>query len=247
MLYIIYLICYYYLYIVCNIDQSEHPVFIKNLGELTNLVNLHLEDNNIDDNSIKMMCAALTNTTKLKKLDLGGNKISPEGLYSLANHLTSLPSLAGLVLKNNIIGTKISEQQMAVIEYILSWMPFPEPEEITPPKALLTLGEQLTCLKDLDLLDISGNKIKGEDLEGFFEELHNCTKLTVLGLHDNELGDIGMKHLAGNLKNVKSLKRLTLGFNSINAVGGKILCKELSNLKNLNALGLERILHIKHY
>ena len=64
---------------------------------------LDLGGTNLNDNDILRLVTALEGT-KLTTLDLGYNKIGPEGAHAIANVLSEMPQLTTLVLGFNKIG-----------------------------------------------------------------------------------------------------------------------------------------------
>jgi hypothetical protein len=82
------------------------------LRTMTNLKNLSLDNNNIGDDSIAVLCSRVLPEISLKRLYLDGNKIGNVGCQSLLELFNngSLPSLNGLMLfRNPNISSELKE------------------------------------------------------------------------------------------------------------------------------------------
>ena len=173
---------------------------------LCELRRLNLGNNNITDEGVEHLCTALTHTNgKLNSLDLGLNKITDKGVEHLSTAFTCTNcKLNSLNLAYNNITDKGVEHLSAALT-------------------------RTNC--KLNSLNLWYNNITDEGVEHLSTVLTrtNC-KLNSLYLGGNNITDEGIKHLSTALTRANwKLKSLNLEFNKITQQG-----KNLLNSLNIN-------------
>ena len=182
------------------------------ISSLTHLKNLHLNDNQLRDDSLSALVALAGLTT----LSLDKNKIGSKG----ADALASLKSLSTLTLRANGLGDE-GAQALATLRSLRTLDLHNNNIGDAGAKALA----QLTGLRSLIL---SGNVI-GDDGATALSQL---TSLKTLSLEDNRLGADGAKALGS----LTALTSLNLSGNRVGPQGAE----GLSRLTNLSKLFLSR-------
>eukprot|EP00984_Skeletonema_dohrnii_P009312 scaffold3549_cov110-Skeletonema_dohrnii-CCMP3373.AAC.14 len=191
-----------------------------------NLAIVHLEYNDIDDEGLHALVAGLINChnltslclsgnelvtaaglrslstlfqsdhCRLERLDLDGFNIDDDGSAVLSAGLGSLPRLKSLYLANNSIGDQglqslvggmvnCNLEQLILSTNLCS---------LSGHRSLGTLVQRATSLKSLNLC---GNAIDDEGLQGLVEGMANCCSLQTLYLSDNHLiTAVGLRSIA---------------------------------------------------
>ena len=167
---------------------------------LCELKRLNLGNNNITDEGVEHLCTALTHTNgKLNSLDLGLNKITDKGVEHLSTAFTCTNcKLNSLNLAYNNITDKGVEHLSAALT-------------------------RTNC--KLNSLNLWYNNITDEGVEHLSTALTrtNC-KLNSLYLGGNNITDEGIKHLSTALTRANwKLKSLNLEFNKITQHGKNLL------------------------
>jgi len=201
------------------------PDGIKNLAVLTNLINLDLSWNDVDDSTL-LSLIGLENLEylNLSNLNSSGRTISTEGV----DHLSQLSKLKFLDLSyNRQIGNLTSNQLSTLSNLVwlnlsandLSFEGVSDFSLLINLKALLLNSNHIGMegarvigeLTDLTRLELHGNAICSEGAQS----LSKLKNLRVLDLSVNEIGDVGAEVVAG----FKNLRKLSLNNNYITREG----------------------------
>ena len=250
------------------------------IGELIhagkNLVVLEIDGNNITDDGVKCLCLALSESkSKIKKLSLGRNKITNEGVRHLVQNLgesnlthlnlsrneitddgvtrlasfpsTSLCKLSHLNLSSNSITEKGVDTLCKALIKDRCTLKYLNLANIAPiaDKAIQKLFETLSK-RECKLRQLN---LSQNNINDTHVQFFSQSSLLHLNLSQNEITDDGVKHFCDALSEGNcALKRLNLSRNgSITHKGIKNLCKVLHKL---NQLGLDGIgigyLGVKH-
>lgn len=135
------------------------------LPKLHFLTELELQCNKISKEEIKDLAESLKYCSKLKLLDLYGNKINPYCVEMLCNiSFKNMPLLESLSLGENRIGRN----------------------------GVIILSQNLKYLNNLKILDLQSNNIPLSGLEIFCNELYFTPKLQVLDLGNNDFKGDGI-------------------------------------------------------
>ncbi len=166
-----------------GIDNEQVAIISNGLEQNKNLVELHLENNQITDVGARHLITALEKNDCIEKINLSGNKISADNLEKinvllLRNqkfarlNINKLGNIASLDLSNNNhndedvkIIVKGLGQNNTLITLDLS------NNQITDTGAELIINE-LKQNKTLLTLNLSGNKISDENLKLIEQDLH---------------------------------------------------------------------------
>ena len=244
-----------------NVDmKSIMEQLLPVLRECSNLSSLCLSNNNLT--SLAEFGPVIYNNTTLRSLDFSHNSISPKSLPELAaglaqltnltalnmeavatnsimlsrldNLFAKLPHLTYLNLSRNFIRdacqlAKMLKQCHALVDLRL--------DELDHSKSadLMELIQVFPTLPNLHRLDFNGNKIGL--LDPFCDYLAQCTRMEVLHLRDNAIGDTYLKTLTGALP--VSLTELNLQKNRGDDEGIIALLTSLPiRLTNLSSLAM---------
>ncbi|ROL45086.1 Ribonuclease inhibitor [Anabarilius grahami] len=200
----------------CNLTDKSCSALAAILGADTNLKELNMNNNNLQDLGVKLLCTGLKNINcKLEILRLCNCSVTEEGYKALASALRSNPShLKELDLTGNDPG------QSGV-------------------KEISDLLQDPNCqLKTLSLCECRITEKQCGILTSALKS--NLSHLRELNLSGNELGDSGVKHLCDVLKDSHcKLERLRLSNCSVTEEGYKALASALrSNPSHLIELDL---------
>ena len=224
------------------------------IGELvhaiTDLVALEIDGNNLTDDSVKCLC--LTSESKIKKLSLGRNKITDEGVQHLVQNLGE-SNLTHLNLSRNGItddgvtrlASFLSTSPCKLSHLNLSSNPIEEKGVDSLCKALTKNG---CTLKYLNLANIE--PVTDGAIMTLFQTLskREC-KLRKLNISQNFINDTHVQFFSQKAlpKENFTLLQLNLSQNEITDIGVKHLSAALSKrncaLKQLNLSGNSSITH----
>ena len=229
----------------------------RDIGELIHaskdLVALEIDGNNITDDGVKCLCLALSESkSKIKKLSLGRNKITNEGVRHLVQNLGE-SNLTHLNLSRNEITddgvTRLASfpsTSLCKLSHLnLSFNPIGEKGVDSLCKALIKNG---CTLKYLNLTNIA--PIADGAIQKLFKTLSKLEcKLRQLNLSQNNINDKHVQFFSQSAlpKENFTLLQVNLSQNKITDVGVKQLSTALSKgncaLKQLNLSGNSSITH----
>eukprot|EP00439_Symbiodinium_sp_Y106_P062331 s1165_g9.t1 len=195
------------------------------------LVKLVLSENSISDVGMEAIAACLPGTLQI--LDISHNIIGDGGAGCLASALCKLPELRQLYISANSFG----ENGFAALASKLPLCP----KLSTLRAAKLGLGDALQALAlvlpqcpNLQSLCLNENQmgsasasLLASTLTSFIEELQ---------LDDNEIGDVGIRALAGRFKDSSHLRLLSLNENCFGDSGAAALARALPSCAALRTL-----------
>jgi Leucine-rich repeat (LRR) protein/GTP-binding protein EngB required for normal cell division len=221
-----------------KLSAESLKILARNLKGLTNLQVLYLYNNQIAYAGMQALTRNLKGLTNLKELRLDNNQIRHAHMQVLAPHFKGLTNLQKLYLNANQIGD-------AGIQALA-----PNLKELTNLKHLFlshnqigdagmqALAPNLKGLKNLKKLYLESNQIGDAGMQALAPNLKGLTNLQELYLSYNPIGDAGMQALAPNLKGLTNLKNLSLYNNQIGYAGIQALAPNLKGLTNLRCLAL---------
>ena len=170
------------------------------VGGMPRCTKLHLEHNNIGDESAKELAEGLKLCQQLSYLHFNNNKISDDGVIGLANSLV-------------LMHTSLSAESKSVLYRI-----YLERNKIGD-KGAIGLGYCLKHCKNLSVLCLDHNQISHEGAKGLADGLEHCKRLRRFTVSHNKLGNRGVENLACILLHCKGLGRLNLSHNEISDEG----------------------------
>uniref|UniRef100_A0A8C1C7E3 NACHT domain-containing protein n=1 Tax=Cyprinus carpio carpio TaxID=630221 RepID=A0A8C1C7E3_CYPCA len=196
----------------CGLTDKSCPALATVLGSDTNLKELNMNNNNLQDSGVELLCTGLKNINcKLEILSLKNNCITEGGCHVLAAALNSNPSnLTELDLSENKLGNP-------------------------GMKIILTLFENVQCR--LEKLKLNCISITDEGCAALASAFNS--NLRELDLSRNQIGDSGVTEISSLLRNSQTLQILRLSDCSISEEGYKALSSALrSNPSHLIELDL---------
>ncbi|XP_051747353.1 NACHT, LRR and PYD domains-containing protein 3-like isoform X1 [Ctenopharyngodon idella] len=231
----------------CNLTDKSCSALAIVLGSDTNLKELNMNNNKLQDSGVKMLCTGLMNIKcKLEILRLSCCYMTDEGCSALTSALKSNPShLRELDLSKNELGDSgvknlsdlLMNQQFNLEKLHLSGCSLTEKQ---CPILISALKSNPSHLRELNL---SGNKIKNIGVKHLCDILKDShCKLERLRLSDSYMSEEGCSALTSALKSKLSpLRELDLSRNKLGDSGVKNLSDLLMNQQfNLDKLHLNR-------
>lgn len=212
----------------------------------------------------KALIAALSCNTRVKELDLQGNKIGTRGVRELRSMFFENLFITDLNLANNMIGNggshdigKILQDSKFLVQVNVSGNEFDDSKSselangIALNKSIQVLnlshnrfmsgagrdfGLAIEVNRSLTELDLSWNHLRLEGAVGFANGLAWNKSIAILNISFNGFADDGAAAIGRALAHNKTLKSLDLSYNRITDVGAQALAKGLSNNKRLEVL-----------
>uniref|UniRef100_A0A8C2H7N6 Uncharacterized protein n=1 Tax=Cyprinus carpio TaxID=7962 RepID=A0A8C2H7N6_CYPCA len=169
----------------CGLTDKSCPALASVLGSDTSLKVLNMNNNNLQDSGVKLLCTGLKNINcKLEILSLKNNCITEGGCHVLAAALNSNPSnLTELDLSENKLGNP-------------------------GMKIILTLFENVQCR--LEKLKLNCISITDEGCAALASAFNS--NLRELDLSRNQIGDSGVAEISSLLRNSQTLQILRSEF-----------------------------------
>uniref|UniRef100_A0A8C2DE10 Uncharacterized protein n=1 Tax=Cyprinus carpio TaxID=7962 RepID=A0A8C2DE10_CYPCA len=169
----------------CGLTDKSCPALASVLGSDTSLKVLNMNNNNLQDSGVKLLCTGLKNINcKLEILSLKNNCITEGGCHVLAAALNSNPSnLTELDLSENKLGNP-------------------------GMKIILTLFENVQCR--LEKLKLNCISITDEGCAALASACNS--NLRELDLSRNQIGDSGVTEISSLLRNSQTLQILRSEF-----------------------------------
>jgi Ran GTPase-activating protein (RanGAP) involved in mRNA processing and transport len=167
---------------------------------LTNLVELNLSRNDLDDETIKQLSAGITSNVakSLLKLDLRKNSFGPEGFTALCLALRNSNVKTLRISDNSKLGPKSMESVCSSM-ILLSLGELEMNECNIGDEGAILLGEALMNVKKdgrISHLEIGANNITHKGFESIARGASLCTSLIVLRAHENVIGSHGFDALS---------------------------------------------------
>jgi len=198
-----------------NLDWESEDArrLMKALEECSKLQSLNLGKNKLGPQGANSVAATLQRPGfPLVELNLGGNAILVDGAKSISDALVRNEGLRTLNLQSNRLGEKGAKELAAALE---------------------SSSAKLTAL------NLSLNSLGAEGGEAIGKALAVNRTLTSLDLGENMLGSQGAIAVGRALQSNSSLTLLNLQRNGVDPEGAKALASGLQNNRTLNTLKLQ--------
>ncbi|XP_026109007.1 NLR family CARD domain-containing protein 3-like [Carassius auratus] len=199
----------------CGLTDKSCPALASVLGSDTNLKELNMNNNNLQDSGVNLLCTGLKDINcKLEILRLSDCSISEEGYKALSSALRSNPSH---LIELDLTGNDPGESGVKQLSDLLQ----------DPNCQIKTLSLKKNCITE------GGCHVLAAALNS------NPSNLTELDLSENKLGNPGMKIILTLYENVQCrLEKLKLNCISITDEGCAALASAFNS--NLRELDLSR-------
>ncbi|XP_051727196.1 NACHT, LRR and PYD domains-containing protein 12-like isoform X2 [Ctenopharyngodon idella] len=216
----------------CNLTDRSCSALATVLGSETNLKELNMNNNNLQDSGVKLLCTGLDNC-KLKVLRLSDCSITEEGYKALASALRSNPShLIELDLTGNDPGQSgvkeldnlLQDQncQLNTLRFLKSPAALEACEYLTNVLSISPL-----LLTELDLSEDKLEDLDGEKLSALLMDSHS--KVEKIKLNNCGLTEKSCSVLATVLSSKTILKELNLNNSRLLDSGIREICEGLKN------------------
>ncbi|XP_026102433.1 NACHT, LRR and PYD domains-containing protein 12-like [Carassius auratus] len=228
----------------CNLTDKSCSALATILGSDTSLKELNLNNNNLQDTGVKLLCSGLNNIQcKLEMLSLSDCSITEEGYKALASALRSNPShLIELDLTGNDPGQSGVKELCDVLhdpKCKLKTLRFlgPAAEEACQYVAGI-VGKNPLLLRELNLSECELGDTRVNQITALLQDKH-CT-LNTLILCGCRITEKQCQILTCALcSNLSHLRKLNLSRNELNDTGANHLCDVLKNTDyNLERLSI---------
>ncbi|XP_048031652.1 NLR family CARD domain-containing protein 3-like [Megalobrama amblycephala] len=205
----------------CNLTDKSCSALVTVLGSDTNLKELNMNNNNLQDSGVKQLCTGLTNIKcKLEILSLSCCDMTDEGCSALTKALKSNPShLRELNLSRNKLGDSgvknlsdlLMNPQFKLEKLDLSYC------SITEKQCLILTSALKSNPSHLRELNLSWNKLGDSGVKHLCDILKDShCKLEILNLHYCGITDVSsLTQYLTNSTALQFLKELDLSYNKI--------------------------------
>ncbi|XP_067220009.1 NACHT, LRR and PYD domains-containing protein 12-like isoform X2 [Chanodichthys erythropterus] len=219
----------------CNLTDKSCSALAAVLGSDTSLKELNMNNNNLQDSGVKLLCTGLKNLNcKLEILRLSKCSVTEEGYKALASALRSNPShLIELDLTGNDPGQSGVKELSDLLQdpncqlKTLRFLRAAADEACQYVERIV--GKNPLLLRELNLSKHELGDTGVNQIAALLQDKH-C-QLNTLTLNDCNLTDKSCSALAAVLGSDNNLKDLNMNNNNLQDSGVKLLC---TGLKNLN-------------
>uniref|UniRef100_A0A672R4Q3 Uncharacterized protein n=1 Tax=Sinocyclocheilus grahami TaxID=75366 RepID=A0A672R4Q3_SINGR len=227
----------------CDLTDKSCSVLATVLESDTRLKELNMNNNNLQDSGVKLLCTGLKSLKcKLEILRLNNNRITAEGCAALISAFNSNPSnLKVLNLSENKLGNSGIEKichLMKNLHCILEKLKLNNCELTEESCSVLaTVLSSKTILKEMNL---NNSRLLDSGVKEICEGLKNpVCELNILKLNNCELTEESCSVLATVLSSKTILKEMNLNNSRLLDSGVKEICEGLKNpVCELNILKL---------
>uniref|UniRef100_UPI00398EED01 protein NLRC5 isoform X1 n=2 Tax=Pristiophorus japonicus TaxID=55135 RepID=UPI00398EED01 len=193
----------------CNIGVKGVTHLSSALEICHQLEEIDLHDNELGDAGIAMVVAVLPQMGSLRKIELGGNNITVDGILNIANAISTC---------SNILDIEVSDGgNVATIRFYTGSMTIPvnrSSRSSTPPMECEGSHEAVLSLVNC--------KLEAQHVQALSTILQHHPPLASLDLSGNELKDHGLRTLVEILPDFHISKLINLSNNGISEDG--VLC-----------------------
>ena len=179
---------------------------------VTSLKVVSIENNDVDDEAVNDVVAALTSNTGIKQLWIGENHFTPNGI--------------------SIILQPLIQQQSMLDVLDLSYANLSSKETAENISKTLSGNE---CIQQLWL---EGNSLSLQYIAIIVEGIKNCVNISVLNLRDNNISENAVSILLQGILNKSNLQQLYLGNNQLEDRGVIKITEALNTTRGLLILDL---------
>jgi ankyrin repeat protein len=178
----------------------QHDIFLREL---------HLDHNQLQDDSVTLLCAGLQQHPALHTVSLNKNRITAAGAMALADALPSLKKLQLIALGGNLL----EDEGLACLLAALSPRQQPELISLSLSHNCLTaqagglIAEWLKQTGGLKKLFLSANSLGDAGVKAIAQVLPQARHLEWLVLNETGFGDVGIYALIQAFKQSPILKR----------------------------------------
>jgi len=170
---------------------------LKALGASANeyLTELHLDNNEIDDDALNVLAEVLPQLPKLKVLNLSGNHIGDTGVKVLTDALSKTPNaIPALSLSNNNISDAGANSIAALLKSTSTIVNLQLAGNEIGDAGAETIAASLADNVSVDEVDFSLNRIGNKGALAFTKLLHNNKTIQTLNLSGNK-GIVGSEEI----------------------------------------------------
>ena len=221
-----------------KISQIDSEAMISSLLIIKTLKVINLENNNIDEESAKILADHLQCNNILEQLWLQGNELYDKGALVILKSLHNLSTLLILDLSFNHLGTKSADDIAVVISAncLLQQLWLDGNDLLT--RGVVIIARALKMLSSLRILSLCSNGITDDAAEEISNVITSNVLLVDLLLGNNQLKTTGVDKIAVALSKVLTLRKLDLFNNNITSDAADELADALSSCTNLQQLFL---------
>ena len=236
------------------INHKEINLLFKVLNlSFNSLIHINLSNNNLDDNSCKIIFENLIKFTQIENLNISNNKITSEGILMSKEFFTNNIYLTTLNLSYNLLGSQ-------GVEYLTKFL---KNNSLIPindidisycgieTKGIIIFCEYLSTNLNISKINIGGNFIQDEGIDKLCDVINSniFNNLSLLYIENNDINN--SNKLFKLISQVPLLTNVNLKSNNIKNEGvevifknfitdSKLLYLDLSN-NNINYIGIKTI------
>jgi Ran GTPase-activating protein (RanGAP) involved in mRNA processing and transport len=185
-------------------------------------------------NDFNNICAALTQNTSVKEINIQNTRINSDSIKHIADFLKITRCLTSILFWNTNIGSEGAKILAEGLKENRSLLSFSISGSLLGNEGVKHICEAINYQK-LNKICFGVNNIDHIGAKYIGEMLETNRSITSLYLDNNQVGSEGARYIVDSLKNRHvNLKMLNLSSNYIGLDGIKYICENITNVTELN-------------
>ena len=192
-----------------NFQTMDAETIVKALQGIHTLTKIHFGNNNISDEAANYFANIVSCSSKLKELELSGNKLKTAGAIILMNALQKIYTLEKLYLNNNNITDKAADGIAAAVFCNIHLQELNLGNNNLQAQGTIRIAKSLQNISSLTKLYINDNNITPEAADDIGTAISCHSNLREFDVSGNNL-KTSVVRIVKALKNICTLRRLCL-------------------------------------
>ena len=226
------------LHVSDSLLQESIIKIARALQNISTLKKIHINGNNIGEETAGDIAAILSHNNKLQQLYLHNNNFKTAGIIKIAKALQNTSTLTVFNIGNNNASEEAADDIANVLSHNTELQQLYLHNNCFRTVGMIKIAKALQNISTLTAFSISNNNVDYRAANDIATALSHNTKLQVLYLNHNSLKTVGMIKVAKALHNVSTLTRFSIDNNNVGKEAADDIALALSHNTKLQTLHL---------